>query len=173
MDTHFIKTEGKELLILKVSGSLYLDGHDGDDIQVQVKPRELKVIKDDDNILRITCYTSCSISVPKNLKTRVEKVGGNCVVQNIACENFYVQRVGGSLSVQEVDNIELSRVGGSCQVKNVQGDVKVERVSGDLYIFWVGGEVLVNAAQRRPHYDGQKSGNCVFSRRYDCSICWR
>ena len=147
MDTHFIKTEGRDVIILKVSGNLYLNGYEGEDVQVQVPPRDFKVIMDEENILRITCYSSATIAIPKKFKTRVEKVGGNAVIQDIECEEFYIQRVGGNLNVQNVANLDLSRVGGSCQIKNVSGNVKVERVSGDLYLFDVRGSISANSAR--------------------------
>ena len=147
MDTHFIKTEGRELIILKVSGNLYLNGHEGEDVQVQVNPREFKVIMDEENILRITCYSNATIAIPKKFRTRVEKIGGSAVIQGIECEDLYVQRVGGNLNVQNVANLDLSRVGGSCQIKSVSGNVNVERVSGDLYMFDVCGSITANSAR--------------------------
>lgn len=75
MDHHFIKTQGKTLLILKVAGNLYLDSCEGEDLQVQSNPRDLK-IQVDEEPLRVTTYGNCTISVPQQIVTRVEKVGG-------------------------------------------------------------------------------------------------
>lgn len=146
METKFIKLQGKELVIIKVSGNLYLEGYDGEEIRVQVSPTNLKVFTDEE-ALRITCYDTLTISVPSALQTRVEKVGGTAVIRNISSPELYVQRVGGELTLQNTNSLRISRVGGACQVLDVHGDLNAERVSGSMYISGVEGDVVVSSAR--------------------------
>ena len=146
METKFIKLQGKDLAIIKVSGNLYLESYDSDEIRVQTSPQDLKVFSDEE-ALRITSYSTATISVPTDLQIRVEKVGGTAVIRNINCEELYVQRVGGELTIQNTKNLRISRVGGSCQVLQVNGDLSVERVSGSLYISDVKGKLDVSSGR--------------------------
>lgn len=146
METKFIKLQDKELVIIKVSGNLYLEGYDGDEIRVQVAPTNLKVFTDDE-ALRITCYDTLTISVPAGVQTRVEKVGGTAVIRNIRSEELYVQRVGGELTLRDTNSLRISRVGGACQVLEVHGDLVAERVSGSMYVSGVEGDIGVTSAR--------------------------
>ncbi|MEE4194421.1 MAG: DUF4097 family beta strand repeat-containing protein [Anaerolineae bacterium] len=146
METKFIKLQGKDLVIIKVSGNLFLEGYDGDEVRVQATPQNLKVFTDEE-ALRITCYETLTVSVPAALKTRVEKVGGTAVIRNIDSEEFYVQRVGGELTIQNTRDLRISRVGGACQVLEVHGDLEAERISGSLYISGVEGKLTVSSAR--------------------------
>ena len=146
METKFIKLQGKDLVIIKVSGNLYLEGYDGDEIRVQTTPQNLKVFTDEE-ALRITCYETLTISIPAELQTRVEKVGGTAVIRNISSDELYVQRVGGELTIQNAKATRVSRVGGACQMLEIHGNLDVERVSGSLYISDVAGKLAVNSAR--------------------------
>ena len=140
METKLVKTQGKDLLIIKVSGNLNLEGYEEEDIRVQADPNQLKVFTDDE-ALRITCYANLTLSVPNAITTRVEKVGGMSVIRNIGCEELYVQRVGGDLTIQNVNNLRISRVGGGCQIMQVNGDLDAERISGSIFASSVEGKV--------------------------------
>lgn len=146
METKFIKLQDKDLVIIKVSGNLFLEGYEGDEIRLQTSPQNLKVFTDDE-ALRITCYETLTISVPAGLMTRVEKVGGTGVIRNMECEELYVQRVGGELTVQNTRALRISRVGGACQLLEIHGDLDAERISGSLYISGVDGTLTVNSAR--------------------------
>lgn len=146
METKFIKLQGKELVIIKVSGNLFLEGYDGDEIRVQTTPQNLKVFTDEE-ALRITCYETLTISIPAETQTRVEKVGGTAVIRNISTKELYVQRVGGELTIQNTQALRVSRVGGSCQLLEVHGDLSAERISGSLYISEVDGKLNVTSAR--------------------------
>lgn len=146
METKFIKLQGKDLVIIKVSGNLYLEGYDGEEIRVQASSPDLKVFADEE-ALRITCYDTLTIAVPAALMTRVEKVGGTAVIRNLTSEELYIQRVGGELTVQDVRKLRISRVGGACQILAVHGELEAERISGTLYISGVEGKLVVNSAR--------------------------
>ncbi len=146
LETKFIKLQGKELAIIKVSGNLYLEGYDGEEIRVQVSPTNLKVFTDEE-ALRITCYETLTISVPAGLQIRVEKVGGTAVIRNISSEELYIQRVGGELTLRNTNALRISRVGGACQVLEVHGDLIAERISGSMYVSGVDGNIVVSSAR--------------------------
>ena len=146
METKFIKLQGKDLVIIKVSGNLFLEGYDGDEVRVQASPKNLKVFTDEE-ALRITCYETLTVSVPSALQTRVEKVGGTAVIRNISSKELYVQRVGGELTIQNTNDLRISRVGGACQLLEIHGELNAERVSGSLYISDVDGKLTVSSAR--------------------------
>ncbi|MBN2046568.1 MAG: hypothetical protein JW750_01895 [Anaerolineaceae bacterium] len=133
MEENIVSVQGKELVIIKVSGRLHLEGYEGEDLILQANASDLKVQTDED-ILRVSSYSDIYAKIPAAFPTRVEKVGGHAEIRGIHCPDFYVQRVGGHLNIEDVGQLSISRVGGNCHVKHVSGLLNIERVSGHLYV---------------------------------------
>lgn len=68
-------------------------------------------------------------------------VGGDCQVRGSAHAEVTVGNAGGDLTVSSASSVQVGSVGGTCELRDVQGTVEVGNVGGDAQFMGIGGDL--------------------------------
>lgn len=150
--TYSIREHGK--IQIKALGDLILRGTEKIEVQIDTAHASTcKVLVEEDG-LRITCLSDCTLTVPSNAIITIEKVRGDAQIENLS-EPLKIGNIGGDLTVQQVLQISIGNIGGDGLLRKIQTFLVIGNAGGDLV---VGQTALIKA--------GNIGGDCKFYKIY-------
>lgn len=126
-----MKSDAK--VVLSIGGDLYLEGIDQPTFIAVVDDGDSFRMKEETGLIYVRSNSDCKISIPESVNTTIERVNGDCNVQNLK-NRIVVGRIDGDLNIRSIGGASIENVGGDCVVKDVSGNIEIARVGGDLVV---------------------------------------
>ena len=126
-----ITTTAEPEVHIKASGDLALKGHDRQEISAVSRYTGDLTMKQEGEIVQITCLDDCSVSVPPGSKVIIERVGGDGRVSSLT-GSLQIQKVGGDLALLQVGPVEIEKVGGDFFAQHILGSLNIQQTGGDF-----------------------------------------
>jgi hypothetical protein len=141
MDGNTIPVDEKTTIIVKASGDLFLEGQDSSEVHFQSSEDRIRVHQSNDTLF-VETHSSMDLTVPRQGKIIVEKVGGSALIQDLG-GSLTVQKIGGDLAMQRLGSVRIEKVGGSCLIQGISDGLSIGKAGGDLTMRDVTGGVVI------------------------------
>jgi hypothetical protein len=158
-------SEGAEITIESVSGSLQVKGWDEERVRIDVTNEDDVHYTADDDMLTFSSDSDCVLRVPSECSLRVQSVSRDAYIANIEGE-VSIESVSGSLTIKNVGETKVENISGNLNLRGVEGDLHVYEVAGNASIRDVegdlqAGEVHANLSLRNieGEIDAKSDGN--------------
>ncbi len=157
MKTHTIKiNESIDSVCITNYGNLSILGKDCSELIATTLHEQDTTIVESNNILYVTSMSNCDITLPKELFISIEKGLGSVKIFNITGE-IKIEKLPGSVFMENVHSVSIGRVGGNCSLHKVDQEAKIEKIGGnfigenfqDLIIEKLGGNCLLKKSSGR------------------------
>jgi hypothetical protein len=140
MDKLVLDLDGiTNIVVTSVGGDLRLSGWDNPQLHVEGDDETLSLEKVNDHIT-LRGASDCTIRVPRGLAVVVHKVGGDARIKSLEAQ-LTIDLVGGSLTLRQVGQTVIERIGGDLSAKKIEGHLRVGKAGGDLWARGVAGDV--------------------------------
>lgn len=128
-----IKTSfAPEVIIEQASGNLYLKGWDRSEVTITAAPDTLNLQEEDDT-LRISCQSDCTIRVPNEASVVVESAKG-AVRAKFLEDQLTVGEVFGQLDLRDIAEVSVKEVHGNLRARRISGNLMVEEIAGNARV---------------------------------------
>jgi len=144
-------TTQTNLVLESVAGDLVLKGWGREDIQLNGE-YELTSMEDDADLIQLGSRGDLSLTVPHQLNVSLHNLGGDGSLANLAGE-LEILKVGGDLSLRDVNQTRIGSAGGDVLAKHIRGDLAIHDLGGDCVVSdvdqqltakGVGGDLLIS-----------------------------
>ena len=146
-----------EVIIEQAKGNLYIKGWDRSEVTITAAPEVIK-LEEQDDVVRISCQSNCTVRVPHNASLQIDSAHGNVRVKllhdqlnfgeihgNVALRDiaeFRGEKIQGNLRARRVSgDLEATHIAGNAAVRGVSGNCTLEKVAGNVDLREVDGEV--------------------------------
>ena len=118
-------------VIIKCSTDLSVEGNDSSTLVVVVDQSDCLRMKEENGVFRIVADADCRIFLPGSVTVTIEKVGGDCNIENLH-GRVVVGKIGGDLNLKKVDGASVESIGGDCRIMEAAGAIELARVGDTL-----------------------------------------
>jgi hypothetical protein len=133
MDKQTISTSlAPEIVIEAVMGNLQVKGWDRPEVSVRANPDDLS-LKEQDDVVHISCRGNCTLSLPQGATLRVDKVHGEARFKQLE-DQLSIGEALGPVTLRHVAETTIQSCHGDLFAKYITGDLRAERVLGNAYI---------------------------------------
>ncbi|MEJ2597754.1 MAG: hypothetical protein P8Z00_05435 [Anaerolineales bacterium] len=126
-----------EVFIETIQGNLQLKGWDRPEVSVKAQPDDLN-LEEQDDIVRLSCQSNCTMRLPTGATVRVGKVQGEASFKYLD-DALQIDQVAGELTIRNLSDVQVQSVGGALNARNVTGDLSVEHVAGNANAYNIQG----------------------------------
>jgi DUF4097 and DUF4098 domain-containing protein YvlB len=131
MEDKPISVTDHTMIVIKTHADLILQGWDRLEVEVLSGESHGLTVAREDDLVRIHTSDDLDLRVPSVAQITVERVSGDANLRDISGP-LQIQRVGGDLSLKNVDAVEIMSVGGDCAMASSSGALSVQRIGGDF-----------------------------------------
>ena len=126
-----------DVLVETVEGSLQVKGWDRPEVMLKAPDGDFELVENDDTV-RLHCSSDCVLRVPHAAALEVHAVNGEAYFKLLE-EPLSIQKVAGSLRLNDVSDVQIETVAGNLHARRVQGDLEIDRVGGNAGVRQVEG----------------------------------
>lgn len=161
--------ENPKIVIDEILGKLTIKGWDSSEINCEANSREMMIIEDKEDHLKISSPGNCSLRVPLNSEIKIKKVMGNLDINHISgsidvdeiygqanvfnARSFKAKVINGNSNIGNIDEmLDIKTVHGNLSLKDVFGKSTVGKCSGTISVSGISGG-----------FDLKSSGNTIFN----------
>ncbi len=152
-----ISVEPDVTIVVKAHGNLDVQGWEHPEVGI-VTDINVQKIRHENKLLRMLFVEDCELSIPQDGRLIIERVSGNARLRNLT-NQLTINKVQGSLAIQNAKTVTISRVSDNCILENIEGaieigkvgenlkgknlrsSIKTERISGSIQLNSVGGKL--------------------------------
>jgi hypothetical protein len=156
-----ISVEPDVTIVVRAHGNLDVQGWKRAEVGI-VTDINVQKIRHENKLLRLIFVEDCELSVPAGVPLIIDRVSDNARLRNLG-NPLTINKVQGSLTLQNIRSVSVGRVSDACLIENVEGNVKlgkigenlkgknlladisVERVSGNVKLYQLGGKVDIRS----------------------------
>jgi hypothetical protein len=143
MDKQTITTSlAPEIVIEAVMGNLQVKGWDRPEVSVRANPEDLS-LKEQDDVVQISCRGNCTLSLPQGATVRVDKVHGEARFKQLE-DQLSIGEALGPVTLRHVAETAIQSCHGDLFAKYITGDLRADRVLGNAYIREVQGVCAID-----------------------------
>jgi hypothetical protein len=147
-----MKSDAK--LVVRASSDLFIEGGELPQLVATVDDGDSFRMKDDNGTIYLHANSDFKLRIPATVSLVLERVGGDASILEMSGK-VEVQKVGGDLHFQKLNEISADSVGGDCIFKEISGPIDLKRVGGDLdgfklgdiSAYGIGGDAELSAVQ--------------------------
>lgn len=118
-------------LIVKAGDEIMIEGSDQPVLVAIVEDGDTFRMKDEGGAIYVRTDSDAKLTIPRNTALTIEHTGGDADIMALS-GNLTIQKIGGDLTFQNVNNISVDSVGGDCFFKEASGLVDIHRIGGNL-----------------------------------------
>jgi hypothetical protein len=153
-----------EIIIKRCGGSLHLKGWDQEKARIDFPHNEDNYSQKGNQVI-ISSTSDCLMRVPTDVLLKVEKVGGDASVSNIAGA-ISIQAVNGNVTLRRIGSAAAERISGNLTARDLSGDFNVQRVNGNTTLRNIQGALIaedvsgnLSIREAGPRVEAKAGGN--------------
>lgn len=126
------------VIVEEIYGSLDIKGWERDEVRMQTPADEAAVFQLEGETLHVRVQGACSLRLPMDAMLRVSNVHGGVRARSLH-GRLEIQRVLGSLLLQDVAEAQVEVVFGDLSARSIRTDLTVRQVLGNAHLYDVQG----------------------------------
>lgn len=130
-----------DVLIESVQGSLQVKGWDRPEVMLK-SPGGESELEESEDAVRLRCSSDCVLRVPHAAAVEVHMVDGEAYFKLLE-EPLSIQKIGGSLRLNDVAGVRINTVAGNLHARRIQGDLEIDQVGGNAGVRQVEGACIL------------------------------